>query len=322
VPFAYTHLPHGFLYVYFLALVFATAGVNATYVYVIQGFAVGLSVSLTYLAIRRHLTAWGGLACLLILTLVLYIDVFRHLSFKLLSENLYFLLSPLLFLFLFRSVDGSRHEIRDSIIAGAVFGLVVLTRPSFIGSVPAVIAVLCIAAAVRRRSLRPAAALALSFVVVVSAVAVRDYAATGHATFALVTDTFDWLKLWDLPFRQAVAAFVPRVFFVIGFPQSLAPAYHLRLHWTVLWLLWLLYPFRTLRGDHRFEVWEWLAYAYVVGYIGPVLLIAGDIGSYGGRMVVVLLPLLIVAACRLVFGAESAGTAESTDDPRIAYVWH
>jgi Dolichyl-phosphate-mannose-protein mannosyltransferase len=322
VPFTYTGLPHGFLYVYFLALAFAAAGVNAAYVYVIQSFAVGLSVSLTYLAIRRHLTAWGGLACLLALTVLLYVDVFRHLSFKLLSENLYFLLSPLLFIFLFRSVDGSGHEIRDSIIAGALFGLVVLTRPSFIGSVPAVIAVLCINAAVKRRSPWPVAALSVSFGVVVSAVAVRNYAAAGHATFDLVTDTFDWLRLWNLPFREAAAALVARILFVIGFPESLAPAYHLRLHWTVLWLLWLLYPLRKLRGDHRFEVWEWLAYAYVLGYIGPVLLISGDIGSYGGRMIVVLLPLLVVAAFRLAFSVDDAGSAQFVDEARVAHVWH
>ncbi|PYQ91630.1 MAG: hypothetical protein DMF97_22250, partial [Acidobacteria bacterium] len=51
---SYAGLPHGFLYVYFVALVFAVLGVNSTYVYVVQSFALGLSISLTYLAVRRR----------------------------------------------------------------------------------------------------------------------------------------------------------------------------------------------------------------------------------------------------------------------------
>jgi hypothetical protein len=42
---SYAGLPHGFLYIYFVALVFAVAGVNSTYVYIAQSAALGLSIS-------------------------------------------------------------------------------------------------------------------------------------------------------------------------------------------------------------------------------------------------------------------------------------
>jgi hypothetical protein len=62
---SYAGLPHGFLYIYFVALVFAVAGVNSTYVYIAQSAALGLSISLTYLAVRKWLTPFGGLAFLI-----------------------------------------------------------------------------------------------------------------------------------------------------------------------------------------------------------------------------------------------------------------
>src|SRR2546427_2512337 len=73
---SYAGLPHGFLYVYFVAFVFAVLGVNSTYVYVVQSFALGLSISLTYLAVRKRVTPVGGLTFLLTLTALIDADVF------------------------------------------------------------------------------------------------------------------------------------------------------------------------------------------------------------------------------------------------------
>lgn len=303
----FTRQPHGFLYIYFLALVFHLMGsVNSTHVYVIQSFIAGLSVPLTYAAVRRHLTARGGVLFMLALAVLMYVDVFRHLSFKLLSENLYFLLSPLLFIFLFRSVDDRRHEARDSFFAGVALGLVILARPSFVGSAPLILVVLLGAATWQRRSLLPIVWLCTGFALAMSGVVIRDYAATGHASLDLVTDPSDWVRPWQLPIRDAAAWVVTRTLFILGYTHGIAPAYRIRPYWTVLWLLWAAYPAIRVRSGQTVQLWEWLAYAFVLGYIVPVLLVAGDIGSYGGRYVIVVLPVLLVSAFRLFCGAESS----------------
>ena len=318
---SYTGLPHGFLYIYFLALVFALSAVNSTYVYVVQSAIAGLSVSLTYVAVRRRLTARGGLAFLVALTGLVYVDVFRHLCFKLLSENLYFLLAPPAFILLFRAFERRGHATLDPFFAGLLLGLVVLARPSFVGSTAAVLVVLAVAAAMRQIAFRTIAAVALGAAVAASTVAIRNYAAAGHASFDLVTDTFDWLKLWDLPLRQALSLLATRTMFVLGYTHALAPAYRVRPYWTALWVLWAAFPFVGLRRGRRLDLSDCVMYAFVVGYIVPVLLVAADLGSYGGRMVIVVLPLLLIAPFRMFCGVDR-GSPEPVPGHGAAHVWH
>ena len=301
---SYAGLPHGFLYVYFVALVFAVFGVNSTYVYLVQSFALGLSISLMYLVVRKRLTAVGGLAFLLTLTALMYVDVFRHLTFKLLSENLYFLLYPLLLMVLLRSIEQTDRRIRDPFVAGAILGLVVLARPSFILSASMAIAAVWIYTLVKRRSSWPPALLALGTAISVSAVVVRNYAVTGRATVDIVTNTSDWIRIWSLPSIQFLLALVKRSLFVFGLTQPIAPAYLPRPHWMILWLLWTAYPLSKLYKRQSLEFWELLLYIYVVCYIGPVVLVAADITSYGGRMVIAILPVVLVTAFRLLFANE------------------
>jgi len=306
---SYAGLPHGFLYVYFVALVFAIAGVNSTYVYLVQSVALGLSISLMYLAVRKRLTPAGGLTFLLTLTALMYVDVFRHLTFKLLSENLYFLLCPLLLILLFRSIEQTDRRPRDSFLAGALLGLVVLTRPSFILSATMTIAAVWIYSLVKGRSSWPPALLLLGAAMSVSGVVARNYAVTGRASFDIVTDTSDWIRMWHLPAIQFLTALVKRSSFVFGLTGPIAPAYRLRPQWMIVWLLWLACPVLRLSKRQPLEFWELLLYIYVVCYIGPVVLVAADITSYGGRMVIAILPVALVSAFRLLFASELPGAS-------------
>ena len=299
---SYAGLPHGFLYIYFIALVFAVAGVNSTYVYVAQSVALGLSISLMYLAIRKWLTPFGGLAFLFTLTALMYVDVFRHLTFRLLSENLYFLLCPPLLLFLMRSVEQTDRR-RDPFLAGVVLGLVVLTRPSFILSAAMVVAAMWLYSLAKRRSLWQPALLVLGYAVGLSAVVARNYAVTRVATFDIITNTSDWQRPWNLPAVELLTALTNRTLFVFGFTGPMVPAYRLRPHWMILWLLFAIYPVFRLSQRRSLEFWEVLLYLYVICYIGPVILVA-DITSYGGRMVISVLPLVLVAAFRLLFANQ------------------
>jgi len=303
---SYAALPHGFLYIYFIALVFAVFGENSTYVYVVQSVALGLSISLTYLAVRKWLTPVGGLAFLLTLTALMYVDVFRHLTFKLLSENLYFLLYPLLMIALFRGIERADRGGRDLFVAGVMLGLIVLTRPSFVLSAAMVIAAVWIHSFAKERSPWGPALLLLGSALGVSGVAARNHAVTGRATFDIVTDTSDWTRMWTLPAVQFMTAIVKRSLFVFGLTGLIAPAYRLRPHWMILWLLWAAYPLFKLSRREPLEFWELLLYIYVICYVGPVVLVA-DITSYGGRMVITILPVVLIPAFRLLFAANNLG---------------
>jgi Dolichyl-phosphate-mannose-protein mannosyltransferase len=296
----YANLPHGFLYVYFVALVFAVFGVNSSYVYVAQSLMLGLSISLTYVAFRRRLTPAGGLAFLLALTALMYVDVFRHLTFRLLSENLYFFLCPLFLLLLFRSIGGDSRRL-EPLLAGVILGLILLARPNFTLSAALVIAVLFVHGFTTGHGYRAPVSLLLGTAVGVSGVAIRNYAATGHPAFDIVTNASDWLRPWKMAAAQFVDTYVPRSAFVVGWTGLMAPAYRPRPHWMIAWLLWAAYPALKLSRREPFELWETLLYVYVAGYIIPVLLVAADITSYGGRMIVTILPVVLVPAFRLLF---------------------
>jgi hypothetical protein len=295
----YANLPHGFLYIYFLALIFVVFGVNSTYVYVVQSLIVGLSISLTYVALRKRLTPAGGLAFLVALTGLMYVDVFRHLTFKLLSENLYFLLCPVFLLLLFRSIDDERRRL-EPLLAGVILGLILLVRPNFILSAAMVTAALCVYSVRPSGDYRLPALLLAGAAIGVSGVIVRNYAATGRLSIDIVTSTSDWLKPWKMSPAQFVDTYVPRSLFVFGWTGPMAPAYRPRPHWMIIWTLWGAYPIVKLFRRERLEAWEGFLYLYVAAYIASVLFIPMDITSYGGRMVVAILPLALVPALQLL----------------------
>ncbi len=295
----YAVLPHGFLYIYFLAAVFAVLGVNAAYVYVVQSLILGVSVSLTWVAFRKKLSAASGLMLLASLAVWAYVDVFRAITFRLLSENLYFLLFPPMFIFLLRSYERTDHRVRDALLAGLFLGLILLTRPSMVMSVALMMAVAWIAGLTGRVDLRMPMLLSAGVMVGASGVAIRNLAATGHLSFDIVSDTTDWVRLWELSPPMLLLALVKRTLFVFGFTQLMRSAFRPRPHWMLLWVTSAAYPVLAFVTQRRMELWELCLYLYVVGYVVPVVLVA-DVSSYGGRMVVVVLPIAMVLAFRTV----------------------
>jgi hypothetical protein len=299
----YANLPHGFLYIYFVAVVFRLAGENSSYVYVTQSLMLGASISLTYLAVRRRFAPAGGLTLVVALTALMYVDVFRHLTFRLLSENLYFPLWAAFLLFLFRSLDQKGRAVLEPFLAGLMLGLAVLTRPSFLLSASVVIATVWAYWLAAGRGSRLALLLVLGAIVGISGVVARNYSATGRLAIDIVSNTSDWMTPWSMSASQFVEAYTPRVLFAFGWTGPMAPAYRVRPHWMLLWCLWAAYPVWKLTRRERLELWEAILYMYVAAYILPVVFIAKDITSYGGRMIISILPGLLIPAVRLVVPA-------------------
>lgn len=296
----YAAIPHGFLYVYFIAFLFSLFGANSAYVYVVQSFLCGISVSLTYAAVKRKFSPAVGLLFLVALVGLMYVDVYRAISFRLLSENLYFPLSAAALYFVLPLFDATlKRKQTYSFLAGLALGLIVLTRPSFILSVAAVLSVIFVHSRMRGVTLRVPLAGALGGIVGVSGNLIRDYLASGRATFAIVSDTRDWIRIWNLPdvtFAQALAS---RVMFATGIPQLLNSSYHRATHWMILWVAFSIYLPWKLLTKRSVRAWEVVLYAYVLCYILPVIAVA-DIFSYGGRMVSTILPVLLILCFCLV----------------------
>lgn len=290
----YAVIPHGFLYVYFLAFLFSLFGANSAYVYVVQSFLCGVSASLTYAAVKRKFSPAVGILFLVALAGLMYVNVYRAIAFRLLSENLYFPLSAVALCFLLPLFDAATKRRQTySFFAGLTLGLIVLTRPSFILSAAAVLSVIFVHSRLRRVTLRVPLAAAMGGLVGVSGNLARDYLASGRATFAIVSDTRDWIRIWNLPpvmFAQALAS---RVMFALGMPQTVNFSYHRATHWVVLWVAFVVYLPWKLLTKRPVRAWEVVLYAYVVCYIAPVIAVA-DIFSYGGRMVSTILPVLLI----------------------------
>lgn len=296
----YAVLPHGFLYVYFLAVLFSLFGANSAYVYVVQSFLCGVTVSLTYAAVRRKFSPAVGLMFVVALAGLMYVNVYRAIAFRLLSENLYFPLSAVALCFLLPLFEATpKRKVTCSFLAGLSLGLIVLTRPSFILSAVALLFIIFVHSRLRGDTLHVPLAAALGWIVGISGDLVRDYLASGHATFAIVSDTRDWVRIWNLPDTTFAQALASRVRFATGIPQLLNSSYHSATHWTILWGAFVTYLPWKLLTKRSVPAWEVVSYAYVLCYIVPVLAVA-DIFSYGGRMVATILPFLLILSFRLV----------------------
>lgn len=302
----YAVMPHGFLYVYFLAFLFSLFGANSAYVYVVQSFLCGISVSLTYASVKRKFSPAVGSIFLVALAGLMYFDVYRAVSFRLLSENLYFPLSAVALYFLLTLFDATpKRKQTHSFLAGLSLGLIVLTRPSFILSAAAVLSIIFAHSRLRGVMLRVPLSAALGVAVGVSGNLVRDYLASGRAAFAIVSDTRDWVRIWELPPLMFAQALASRVLFALGVPQLMSAEYRIRPHWIVLWLAFVAYLPAKLCMRRPVRGWEVILYAYAVCYIVPVIAVA-DIASYGGRMVSTILPVLLILCFCLVEEVVSA----------------
>jgi hypothetical protein len=294
--------PAGFGYVYFVAGVYALAGVKSEAVYLVQGLLLVASVVGMYALFRHHLHAFTALAFAAALAVFMYLDVFRALTFRLLSENLLFPLFPLMLFFVIRGQATARLWYFTA--GGAVCGLCILVRPNALPLAPAAAAVVLFFRSGQPYSRRARAAVVLlaAAAAVASLLPLRNYAATGRLTATAVTDRSDWggnsarSKKGPLGFlRGRIDRTAARIAYLTGVPQFMRPNFRLRPHWMVMWCGFVAYLFALIK--RRPEFWEVLVLVLAVSYLAPIVEFGG-IASYGTRMVAPGLPLILVLAAK------------------------
>ncbi len=285
--------PRGFFYNYFVAGVFALFGENSSYVYVVQSFLVGLSASLLYVIARTRMSRLGAFAVLLGATAYVYVDFFRALTFRLLSENLYIFLLPAFLLLSLSSLND--RSVPKAAGAGICLGLVTLTRPTALAGGLAALAIAAAYSLKERASAhRVLLTVFLLFALTMSLLPLRDFAATGRPGFDLITYSSDWGRPpTDSP-QSFLEFYARRGLFTVGFTSAYGGTdYRWRPHWMLLWLGLLVALVASIRARRLPEMWELVCLSFVLLHIVPVTIFA-DIVSYGGRLVAMIMPLLLL----------------------------
>jgi hypothetical protein len=324
--------PGGFLYIYFLAGVFKLLGENTSYVYVLQSAMLGLAIPLMYFTFGRYLSHLAGFTYLALLAISLYLDCYANYSFKLLSENLLVFLLPVFLLLALRGYESSSALLGAA--AGGVLGMMLLTRPNLL-AVALAVTVLWFGYAVRggRQPLVIPALFFLAWCGTFSLMLLRNYAVTQQISLAVITDTRDWLA----PRHSGIDRYLPaglsspplqvleyygrRILFTVGFLPALEPDFRIRPHWIAAWLALLVYIAFRCWTRRPLLFWEAVACSYVALYLAPLVAVA-SISNYGFRMIVPVVPVVLVFACRLVDLARGSIGLTATNAIHRASVGH
>lgn len=298
--------PGGFGYNYFVAAIFAISGSNATHVYLVQSAMLGLSIGMMVLLFGTGMTTRARVAFGVLLILFALLDVQRHYSILLLSENLLIALLPFAFGLMLRLSRKPGPWI--AFAAGAMWGLLVLVRPNVL-LIP--IGLLAIVLARARTGARDLLRIGLPFLVGVaigiSPIVIRDAAVTGRIDLAAVTWTGDWmLPAVDLSppvtLAKVVSAVVEsarfwgwRTLYAIGFCNLLPTRhYHIRWHWLAMWAGVAIFAFQVLRR-RRIETSQAILVGFIVLYLGPLIAVA-QITNYAIRMMLPVIPAALALA--------------------------
>jgi 4-amino-4-deoxy-L-arabinose transferase-like glycosyltransferase len=300
--------PGGFAYNYVVAGLFALFGESTLPIEILQSALLGVCSVWLYRIFVARLDLLSARIYLVLLAAFLLADQFLYNTRRLLSENLLFLLFPLL-LQLVLGANEKRGAWRAP-ATGIVGGLVMLTRPNLVPMVLATPVLMAVYDWRLHKRIRPAAPAMLVFAVAVFALLpLRDALATGQATIHTLTWTGDWqvppIATTDLRQPSTVVAagqavigfYLPRIAFVLGLMPILHPGFRVRPHWLLMWGLFAVSTLWRLRETRPLQFWESLLYVWVVLYLGPLVAVAA-IDAYGFRMLVPIIPFVLLIACR------------------------
>jgi len=310
--------PGGFLYNYFVALVFFLSGsFNSNYVYVVQAALVAISAGLMVLAARSVVQPRTALMFAIVIVATLLLDVYKYYAFRLLSENLLIALLGAWWVAVLGSFRRPRSNARWA-VSGVLLGACVLARPNLLPFAVGAVVVVWLTRATSGVSAAALASLALGAAATISLLVLRDRIVAREWGFHVLTFTgsweemrpFEWSGAW---FAWAAGFYVKRTLFALGITQPLAPAFRLRPHWVLGWIGAVAFLWRT---HLRLEPWQWLMVTFIALYTLPMIAV-GQISNYGIRMVAPVIPAVLLLAC---CATERPFGRRATVDPRGAHL--
>lgn len=280
--------PGGFLYNYFLALVFTIFGDQTLPVYVIQGILLSISFVLIFKAFEKLFKGSEQIVFAAILSVAVILDFTLNYTVILLSENLGIIFFSWGIYLLSRD--------RTNLLFYVVAGLAILTRPNLL-PIFAIIIVFRLLGNIRSFSRKVVIKLITGggvLILILGVLPARNYLITGEIRVMPVEGMSDGLNQL---LSGNITYFFDKILFCIGFLRSLMPEYMTRPHWILMWGGYILYFITAVRFDHlKLKIVH-----VMIGMFFLTNVLFVTVGSYGYRSMLFLLPLIIPFALRFFF---------------------
>lgn len=288
-------IPAGFFYNYFLAFCITIFGEQLAPIFVFQSVLLAISIIFIFNFFKDKLREEENVWFLSGAIIIALVDIFRHYSFLLLSENLaVFTVSGF---FMFYKWATKNNELRNYLLAAVFLGVSVLTRPTIYPFV-SVLIILLVMDAYKHPLNRYMKILFLAVVAfLLLLLPVRNYLITGTFTLLPMNDTlFNYMNTAnELSFGNEPLLFIgyyfKKILFCLGFLPVLEPLFQFRPHWMIMWVGYLFYFYTLIKNKRKEEHWNKMAHLFLFLFLAVIILVA-PITSYGFRMLIPVLFLL------------------------------
>jgi len=283
--------PSGFLYNYFLAFCFLLFGVNITVLYFIQSAILGFSIAITFLVFKDFMSKKISWIFLFSMIVFAFIDIFKHYTFRLLSENLALLTIPLFLLFFKKALLLNNNKKTLYFITGLFLGISVLIRPNIF---PFSLVFLCLVLMfiiLNKTQLLSYFYLTVSYLIIMSLFPIRNYLVTGELLVLPVDGDFiDYIKRENTlsfteDFINYMRFYYKKIIYIFGFLHDLEPAYNYRPHWMIMWLGYFIYIFSVIKRIVKERSFEIFIHVFIFMFYLIIVLIA-PITDYGFRIII------------------------------------
>jgi hypothetical protein len=296
--------PAGFLYNYFLASIFYLFGPNLDFVFLIHSLLLSLTVYFTY---RTFADGFGNIKKIIFLSALMlfaYYDVFEKYTFLLLSENLAIFLITIFFYFFKKAID--KESLKSLCLAAFFLGISVLTRPNIFPFTIMLLVLLLLVQIKNKISSKNVIFFCVLFLIVLTPLFIRNYWVTGSIKFLPTKgDFFDYLvREYSNHSTSGIISFlliyIKKVLYIFGFLSVLDPIYKFRLHWFIIWFMYIVYLYNYIifKIKNDFILWEIVMNIYVASFYA-ILILLTQIQVYGFRFILPGLFILIGLAFRI-----------------------
>lgn len=299
--------PTGWFYGQFLAICFLIFGETNVPVFLIQSLLLGLSISLTYATFQSKMKLLNIKILFLILLITFgFLDVFKYYTFRCLSENLTLFLCAL---FLFTFITGLEKKKNSwQLFSACILGLICITRPNVF---PFSIFVLIIYSfsTFSTSNFRKIGLFVVVFALTILLQPIGNY---------FLIDSFEFFPMNNFSFNKHAyfyTAFDANKSFrnfmsLFGFIPFTSADFRWRPHWTLMWILVIVFLINKLRAKQRFETWEIISFAFIFCYYFVIVFISDpDNGNYGFRFflpaLLTVIPFAVMAFEKLYLKMKS-----------------
>jgi hypothetical protein len=291
-------MPSGFLYNYFLAFCFLIFGINLSVVYFIQSAILGFSIAVTFIVFKDFMSKKISSIFLFSMIIFAFIDIFKHYTFRLLSENIALLTIPLFLFFLKKTLLLNKNIKTLYFVTGLFLGISVLIRPNIFPFSLVFLSLVLMFIIFNKSQLLSYFYLIASYLIIMSLLPLRNYFVTGELSVLPVDGDFiDYIKRennlsFTEDFINYMSFYYKKIIYIFGFLNNLESEFNDRPHWMIMWLGYFIYIFSSIKRIVKERNFEIFIHVFIFMFYLIIVLIA-PITDYGFRIIIPLLFLVL-----------------------------